>query len=260
MLSPALQSALDNDDVDTFASLLQQSSGATDSEGTTCGGVHQLDNPSLLHWAASSSPRCLHLLLSQEPSWRAHVNCSDGTAATPLHHASDAGCLESVQCLLRFDARVNVCDDAGDTPLHWASLSGAIDVVRVLIEHGADVHAQNKKHWTAAQVARVNGHHKVVELCERSPDVVPPTVETNTVSLSNAITTTDEDDDDDHRTTHVETEDQSKSRAEHTEQQHTAVFDNNVASSELASLRAENIRLNAVVDHLLACLVELRKK
>ncbi len=61
--------------------------------------------------------------------------------------------VESVAAVLALGARVNVANDAGDTALHAAASHGMNRVVELLADHGADLHAENRRGQTPADLA-----------------------------------------------------------------------------------------------------------
>lgn len=55
----------------------------------------------------------------------------------------------------------------GFTPLHAACAHGNIEYVKVLIEVGADIKSKTNKGYTALDLAKENGHSKVIEYLEQ---------------------------------------------------------------------------------------------
>lgn len=64
------------------------------------------------------------------------------------------------------------------TPLHKACTVGNLEAAKVLLEHGANpTHPRSRlgreEHYTPLDIAKVNGHGKIVALLERSLESAP---------------------------------------------------------------------------------------
>ncbi|KAI5054359.1 hypothetical protein GOP47_0030722 [Adiantum capillus-veneris] len=90
-------------------------------------------------------PNSIVQLLLQADAGGSKVKDSKGR--TPLHHASERGCLDSVKALL--DKDVDAVDENGMTPLHLASCRGHSAVVRELLCHAHRPDKQCDKNLTA---------------------------------------------------------------------------------------------------------------
>ncbi|MBS0649231.1 MAG: ankyrin repeat domain-containing protein [Verrucomicrobia bacterium] len=53
-----------------------------------------------------------------------------------------------------------------ETPLHLAAKQGKIEEVEKLLKAGARDEATNKKGWLAADIARMEGHHRISNLLQ----------------------------------------------------------------------------------------------
>ncbi|XP_046334051.2 protein VAPYRIN-like [Haliotis rufescens] len=83
---------------------------------------------------------------------------------TPVMAAAN-GNGKVVELLVTKGADVSLVDDYGDTILHLACRRGDVRMVRFLLSlNVVDIDARNKKGWTAADVARDEGHGRVVRL------------------------------------------------------------------------------------------------
>ncbi len=82
----------------------------------------------------------------------------------PLHSAAAAHSGEIVRLLLESGAPPNVPQEGGWVPLHEAAQIGDKEMVTVLLRHGADPHFRSSDGRTAAEMAKVKGHHEIAEL------------------------------------------------------------------------------------------------
>ena len=122
---------------------------------------HHGSTPLLL--ASERGPELVQLFLDHN----ADPHARDGDGDTLLHCAAIAGRLDVVRLLLDLKAEVNSQNNKGSTPLHLASRGykkGNLDVVRLLLDYGADAQAQNLSGKTAAEVARGEDQHDIVQL------------------------------------------------------------------------------------------------
>jgi Ankyrin repeats (3 copies)/Ankyrin repeats (many copies) len=108
----------------------------------------QSERPSALRGTPLHHTACWDLhsiveLLVNEHSQ--NVNSRDFTnSASPLHLASERGCLAVAHTLIERGASKSARNKDGQTPLHLSLQEGHLEVARMLIERGADVSAQNK--------------------------------------------------------------------------------------------------------------------
>eukprot|EP00435_Cladocopium_sp_Y103_P076030 s2_g73.t1 len=91
----------------------------------------------------------------------ASVEARDSFGQTPLFDAAQRGCVEVVEQLLKSGASVGV---QSKTPLHAAAWNGQAEVVEKLIAAGAKVDATNGAGETAYDLAKNEGHQKVMDL------------------------------------------------------------------------------------------------
>ncbi|XP_065907327.1 probable serine/threonine-protein kinase DDB_G0271682 [Dysidea avara] len=93
-----------------------------------------------------------------------------GSGMDGLHYIMPVfGHLEVVNTLLSSGANILATDTYGNTPLHYAANYNHYDVCLVLLQHGASVEMKNKDNKTLLDIAKTNGHHKVVQLLESYP-------------------------------------------------------------------------------------------
>ena len=72
--------------------------------------------------------------------------------------------LDTMRCLLAHGVEVDTLDDNRMTPLHRASQVGCVKGARLLLEHGANVHLEDIKGRTPFQVASGRGETKITQL------------------------------------------------------------------------------------------------
>ena len=103
--------------------------------------------------------------------------CRYRTCYPPLVEAVYGDRIEAVEFLLERGANVNV-EMNGTTPLMAASATGNGDIVRLLISNGADVNVDRDEGDapgdTALKIAKLKGHHEVVELLKQAGAVDTP--------------------------------------------------------------------------------------
>jgi ankyrin repeat protein len=86
---------------------------------------------------------------------------------TPLLWALFLRSPATVEALLSTGkVQINRQDGYGRTALIWAASYGYLDVVQLLVAWKADVHIKNQKGYTAADVARIEGHFDIYEFLE----------------------------------------------------------------------------------------------
>lgn len=74
---------------------------------------------------------------------------------TALHHAVEAGSLQTVKILLdcRLPSTLERVDLSNNTPLHIACMHNRPDILSFLLDQGANVTAKNKRNMTCLDVA-----------------------------------------------------------------------------------------------------------
>jgi ankyrin repeat protein len=100
----------------------------------------------------------------------ADANGLDFKDQTPLHRASEFGCVGAARVLLEHGADANARDTNHATPLHLASLSKhsggehRFDVVRLLLQYGSDIDARDDEGRTPVMRATAAGDHAVMQI------------------------------------------------------------------------------------------------
>ncbi|XP_014677006.1 PREDICTED: transient receptor potential cation channel subfamily A member 1-like [Priapulus caudatus] len=95
------------------------------------------------------------------------LNERDATGCTPLHYASRAGHLKSLENLIRLGAQVNLKDKDDQSPLHFAARYGRRNTCRRLLDSSSGQFIMNETDGsgrTALHIAAEGGHVKVVQL------------------------------------------------------------------------------------------------
>ncbi|XP_046555513.1 ankyrin repeat and KH domain-containing protein mask-like isoform X2 [Haliotis rubra] len=94
------------------------------------------------------------------------VNCTGGWKSwTPVMDAAWGGHRDVVKLLMKRGADVTLVDEDGYNTLHWACYSGDVGTVKLVLSRGlVDISARNNCGKTAADVARDEGHHQLVDL------------------------------------------------------------------------------------------------
>ncbi|RBR26980.1 uncharacterized protein FIESC28_00248 [Fusarium coffeatum] len=87
----------------------------------------------LFRWACDK-PAIFRLIVE---TGRADITAHGEAGMTPLYHASNAGCLEIVDFLLKEGVDAEVKDNNGRTPLAYAAMKGSQEVTRRLLGIGA---------------------------------------------------------------------------------------------------------------------------
>ncbi|KAL4630708.1 espin-like protein [Arapaima gigas] len=123
-----------------------------------------------VHLGASDGMTCLHAAAHMGHYalvvWLASftdisLSCQDREGATPLHFAASGGHPRILERLFRMGAKV-IKDYWGGTPLHDAAENGELEArcCRVLLVHQVSPLEQDKDGFTAADLARYNGHYE----------------------------------------------------------------------------------------------------
>ena len=74
--------------------------------------------------------------------------------------------------LLEHKADINVRNLDGDTPLILAAWNDEMTIVQILVQALCDITIRGEKERTAAEWAKLKGHHDIAEyLNKRAPDV-----------------------------------------------------------------------------------------
>ncbi|XP_048251564.1 protein HOS4-like isoform X2 [Haliotis rufescens] len=95
----------------------------------------------------------------------ADVNCRWGWGQTPVMWAARWGHRDVVELLVSEGADVSLVNRYGRNTLHWACSGGHLETVKyVLSLHVVDIDARDNYGQTAADVARLGGHTRVVDL------------------------------------------------------------------------------------------------
>jgi len=81
----------------------------------------------------------------------------------PLHSAAASQNLEITRLLIENGADVNTIQNGGFTALHAAAHSGQIEMIKLLITVGANPKLKNNKNKIPEDLAREEGHEKVVD-------------------------------------------------------------------------------------------------
>ena len=84
----------------------------------------------------------------------------------PLHQAVRNEDRRAVMDCLKAGEDVNRINSRGETALHWAAFRGKRAIVSTLLSNGASVDIQNANGLDPEDVARRNGHSKIVSLLE----------------------------------------------------------------------------------------------
>jgi hypothetical protein len=85
--------------------------------------------------------------------WLAITSTFETIGRTLLHYATQKGCLEVVECLLKQKVKVNsVAKKSLWTPLHYAAKLNQRPIVKTLLKHGAFYDAQDSQGRTPIQL------------------------------------------------------------------------------------------------------------
>lgn len=91
------------------------------------------------------------------------VNEVDRIGDTALHYAVQANSLDAVSILLSYGAILESRDAQGNTPLHRAAAQGQETICSYLVAQGIKVGVTNQLGYTAAAIAKSNGHKSLSE-------------------------------------------------------------------------------------------------
>ena len=89
-----------------------------------------------------------------------NINRNDGMSL--LHRAAANGDADMVDLLLVNGVSPNLADAQGRTALHWACVGGFDTIVEMLLSNGGDAMAKDNSGATVFQLARAEGHAKVL--------------------------------------------------------------------------------------------------
>lgn len=76
------------------------------------------------------------------------IHTRDSQGKNALHHAAEAGRIETVKFLLEHGSKLKERDNRGWTALHHAVYNDHADVAALLMARGAEVDAPNAMNWT----------------------------------------------------------------------------------------------------------------
>ncbi|MCY3554154.1 MAG: ankyrin repeat domain-containing protein [Gemmatimonadetes bacterium] len=102
----------------------------------------------------------LEAIMTTDPE---HAVSTGAYGMTPLHWASRAGSLESLQWLLDHGTEVDARNDAHRTSMQLAAESGRPEAVKLLAAAGADLNTQDRKGRTPLHRATYEGHAEAAE-------------------------------------------------------------------------------------------------
>ncbi len=117
---------------------------------------------SVLEAAYYSQPEILDRLAGEGADLNMTTDYDNG--ATALIIAAKRNNPEVVKKLIALNANVNSQDQLGSSALHYAAELGHDDIVWQLLQNGADVNLRNKEGRLAAQLAKANNKHRVLQL------------------------------------------------------------------------------------------------
>ena len=129
------------------------------------------DGNTLLHMAAKFG--MIDAIPSLIQRHGINVNVKGRYGRTPLHMATHNGQVEATRKLIEQGADVNARSDEEDgltTPLHEAAFRGQTAVVELLLQsQGLDINLQNKRQFTAASIAVMNGNLPIARMLITHP-------------------------------------------------------------------------------------------
>jgi len=98
----------------------------------------------------------------------ANINAISDRGATALMAAAKIGHNDIVEILVSNGADINARNfDHNITPLIWAASGGHSYIVKFLLRNGADRNIRTYNNYTAATIAKENGHYSIVEILNR---------------------------------------------------------------------------------------------
>ena len=106
-------------------------------------------------------------------SRRCQLNITDRNSCTALHFAAQLGKTEQVLMLLDMGASSSIRDEAGATPLHYATSAGYMDTVEALMRHPEvmdepDISGRTALIWTSGLEDRAD---MIQSLCRHGADL-----------------------------------------------------------------------------------------
>lgn len=106
---------------------------------------------------------------------KADPNARNSYGRTPLMYASSYGRDAIVEKLLAAGADLNIAptDQTGWTAIVAAAAGGHASTVELLLRHGADPTIKTKNGQTALDLARTQGHVRVVQVLQAARPAVP---------------------------------------------------------------------------------------
>ena len=167
-------------DVDASNILRKIQCGENLSDGVFLCGSAYSKSPGWVESALQSVENILQYVYPDEVLWQA---VGDGNVAlveesieegrdlftidrsngqTLLHKAASNGDADMVDLLLANGLDANTQDSNGRGPLHWACVCGHDTIVEMLLSNGADAQLQDNNNATSFQLARNEGHSKVL--------------------------------------------------------------------------------------------------
>lgn len=130
--------------------------------------ISLLDNYgfNILHWACrGGSVEMVKYILSLNGM---DVNTTGTDGTTPVASAAWMGHKDVVDFLVGEGADVTLVSDLDENILHWTCQGGNVEMVRyILSQKFVDINARTKIGQTAADIAEVWGHKKVVRLLKK---------------------------------------------------------------------------------------------
>jgi len=132
--------------------------------------VKNIVGEGLLHLAAFDQSGYLLKLLSEKTPQliKGAIDWKTDTGLTPLHYASQEGCLEVIRVLLENGAQIDVTDEYGKTPLFYACQFGQRLAAKKLLTHRANKTIKDEKGRLPIDIAQENKHNDVVRLLEQN--------------------------------------------------------------------------------------------
>lgn len=99
----------------------------------------------------------------------ADVNaCGNGGVTVLMAALQNAANKDIARLLIDRGADVNACDGQGLTPLMTAIYTDSNEMTIYLLEKGVDVGVKNSKGWTALDLAKQKGNHRLLQILHRA--------------------------------------------------------------------------------------------